>query len=287
MTAPADQIVTADGIKSGLIALGLEGVAVEVHSSLSSFGYVDGGAETVVRALLDVCATVLAPTYSSIGRTSPPKDDRPKQNGCDYEYFDSILPTKDITPFDPEAFGVDSQIDRDMGIIPKTMLQTPGTIRSKHPSVSWAANGRAAASYVHPHPPDDPSRPLKKLVEANGYVLMLGVPLSECTALHVAEERANRRPFIRWTLYSDGVVRRMREYGCSGGFPNLEPYLEPYANRLRIGKCHAVAYPIRELVDTGAALMRQSPEITLCPQGKAGESCRCRDAAKGGPIESV
>lgn len=285
MTASTNRTVTADGIQAGLIALGLEGVAVGVHSSLSSFGYVDGGAETVLRALLDVCATVLVPTYSSMGRTRPPENDRPKQNGCDYEYFDSILPTKDITPFDPDSFGNNSQIDRDMGVIPKTTLQTPGMIRSKHPSVSWAANGVDATSYVQPHPPDDPMRPLKKLYEANGYVLMLGVPLSECTALHLAEEMAGRHPFIRWTLYRDGVVRRMREYGCSGGFPNLEPYLERDANRLKIGECKAVAYPIRALVDTGAELMRRSPEITLCPQGKVGKHCRCSDAAKGGPIE--
>ncbi|MBI1922637.1 AAC(3) family N-acetyltransferase [Candidatus Poribacteria bacterium] len=278
-------MVTANQIKAGLISLGLEGVAVEVHSSLSSFGYVEGGAEVVVRALLDICVTVLVPTYSSIGRTRPPENDRPKQNSCDYEYVDTILPTKEIASFAPETFGVDSQIDRDMGIIPRTVLQTPGMIRSKHPSVSWAANGRDAVSYVHPHPPDDPMRPLKKLYEAGGYVLMLGVPLSECTALHLAEEMAGRCPFIRWTLYSDGVVRRMREYGCSGGFPNLKPYLERYANRLRIGKCNAIAYPIRELVETGAELMRRSPEITLCPQGKAGNNCRCSDAAKGGPVE--
>jgi aminoglycoside 3-N-acetyltransferase len=285
MTTPTNPIVTEVQIKTGLIALGLECKAVGVHSSLSSFGYVEGGAKTVVRALLAVCATVLMPTFSSIGRTVPPADDRPKQNGCDYEYFDTILPTMEITPFDPDTFGVDSQIDRDIGIIPKTLLQTPGTVRSKHPSVSWAANGRNAVSYVHPHPPDDPMRPLKKLYETNGYILMLGVPLSECTALHLAEEMAGRRAFIRWTLYSDGVVRRMRETGCSGGFPNLEPYLEPFANRLRIGACNAVAYPIRALVDTGAEIMLRSPEITLCSQGKAGKNCRCSDATRGGPIE--
>lgn len=280
MTAPANQIVSETQIKTGLTELGLAGKAVGVHSSLASFGYVKGGAETVVCALLNVCDMVLVPTFSELGRISPPENDRPKQNGWDYENYHTS--PDNVTPFDPDTFGNDSEIDRDMGVIPRTMLKAPGTIRSKHPSVSWAANGIDAASYVQPHPNDDPNRPLKKLIEADGYVLMLGVPLSECTALHLAEEVVGRRPFIRWTLYSDGVIRRMREYGCSYGFPNLEPYLEPFANRVKIGRCNAVAYPIRELVYTGAEIMRRSPEITLCSNG---EGCRCHDAAKGGPIE--
>ena len=42
-------------IINGLLDLGLKsGDEIEVHSSLSSFGYVDGGAETVISALKDV-----------------------------------------------------------------------------------------------------------------------------------------------------------------------------------------------------------------------------------------
>ncbi len=62
-------MVSEHNIIDGLIELGLEGKAVEVHSSLSSFSYVVGGAQSVVRALLTVCDAVLVPTYSSIGRT--------------------------------------------------------------------------------------------------------------------------------------------------------------------------------------------------------------------------
>lgn len=47
--------ITKQDIINGLLDLGLKsGDEIEVHSSLSSFGYVDGGAETVISALKDV-----------------------------------------------------------------------------------------------------------------------------------------------------------------------------------------------------------------------------------------
>ena len=51
-------VVTRDILETGLRTLGLgRGDAVEVHSSLSAFGWVDGGAATVVDALMHVVGT--------------------------------------------------------------------------------------------------------------------------------------------------------------------------------------------------------------------------------------
>lgn len=48
-------MVNKEDIKRGLIELGVSpGMILEVHSSLSSFGYVDGGANTVIDALKEV-----------------------------------------------------------------------------------------------------------------------------------------------------------------------------------------------------------------------------------------
>ena len=45
-------IVSKDQIINGLRELGIKlGMELEVHSSLSSFGYVEGGAATVIQAL--------------------------------------------------------------------------------------------------------------------------------------------------------------------------------------------------------------------------------------------
>jgi aminoglycoside 3-N-acetyltransferase len=271
--------VNAESIQVGLRQLGLQGRDVAVHSSLKSFGHVIGGARTVVRALLEVCGTVLMPTFCEIGRTNPPPEDRPAQNGWDYAGYH--IDTTDITPFDPSTFDETSELNvSEMGCIPEEFLRTDGTGRSKHPSVSWAANGPLAAWYVSEHSADDPNLPLKRLLERQVHVLLLGVGLEACTPVHLAEETAGRRPFIRWVLYADGTTRRVREYGCSDAFPSLASHVESVANRAVIGQCQAVSYPIEQLVDVLARLITAHPEMTLC--GRT-EPCRCQDSVKGGP----
>jgi len=47
--------MTQSDIEAGLRALGVcPGMMLEVHSSLRAFGYVEGGARTVIRALQNV-----------------------------------------------------------------------------------------------------------------------------------------------------------------------------------------------------------------------------------------
>jgi len=270
-------------IRAGLCELGLKDKDVAVHSSLKSFGDVTGGAYTVIRALLDVCGTVLMPTFCEIGRTNPPLEDRPLQNGWDYQGY--RIDTTDTSPFDPDTFDETSELNvGEMGRIPAEFLKADGTVRSKHPSVSWAANGPLAEWYVSGHGADDPNLPLKRLQQAQGHVLLLGVGLEACTAIHLAEEIAGRRAFIRWIRYADGTIRRVREYGCSYGFPKLEPFVGALASRVSIGKCRAVAHSVKRLVDAVVRAIAAQPELTLC--GRKG-ICRCQDSVKGGPIDEA
>ena len=61
-------LVTTADIVAGLHALGIqEGDLLQVHSSLSALGYVQGGAEAVVDALLQAVGasgTVMVPTFN-------------------------------------------------------------------------------------------------------------------------------------------------------------------------------------------------------------------------------
>ena len=70
-------------------------------------------------------------------------DDRPAQNAWEYSGLDTE--NKHLVPFDLEAFNRTSNLDTaGMGQIPAALLRLADTIRSQHPSVSWAANGLRA-----------------------------------------------------------------------------------------------------------------------------------------------
>ena len=68
-------VVTHDDIVDGLQALQMSGVEiVVVHSSLSAFGWVAGGARTVVAAVRSVVPTVIAPAFTHAALLpSPPE----------------------------------------------------------------------------------------------------------------------------------------------------------------------------------------------------------------------
>ena len=271
--------VNEQTIESTACRMGLSEQDVAVHSSLSSFGHVTDGANAVVAGLLSACNTVVMPTFCGIGRTNAPPGDRPIQNAWNYD-AQPARPT--LVPFDPDSFDRTSEVDIDgMGQIPAALLKREDTLRSEHPSVSWAANGPHAADYTAGHHPDDPNLPIKRLVEADGHVLLMGVGLAACTAVHFAEELAGRSPFIRWVLYVDGEVRRIREYGCSDGFSKLAPIVESLATHCVIGNSATVSYPVRPFVEALRQEITSDPEITLCGH----QDCRCRASLLGGPLE--
>src|SRR2546422_1146740 len=131
--------VSREALDEGLRRLGLSGKSVAVHSSLRSFGDVEGGAKTVIRALQDVCATVLMPGFQCAAKILPPPERRYRQNGCDYAvHFDFVNQPR---PFDVEA----APLHLKMGAVCQTFSKMPGVLRSYHPWHSWLGAGEHAA----------------------------------------------------------------------------------------------------------------------------------------------
>ena len=73
--------VTIAGIRRGIRGHDLSGKIVVVHSSLASFGTVEGGAAAVVQAFLDEGCTIVVPAFSYWCEVSPPAGIRLERNG--------------------------------------------------------------------------------------------------------------------------------------------------------------------------------------------------------------
>lgn len=272
--------VIAAEIQHSIRILGLSGRALCVHSSLRSFGRVEGGAPTVVNALLAEGCSVLVPTFSSaVYQAWPDPPDLIAQNGLGLAHPIPTPPTA-VRIYSPDA----CEIDRDMGAIPAAVLAMPGRVRGAHPINSFTAVGPLAHELIAPQQPWHVYAPLEALVAAGGAVVLMGVGLERMTLLHLAEHRAGRAPFIRWARGSDGRTIRVRTGGCSEGFPRLAPALEIVIQRVRVGQSQWQIMPAMAALSAVVAAIRADPSITHCGD----PACdRCRDGALGGPPGDV
>lgn len=268
--------VTAAEIQHSVRILGLSGRALCVHASLRSFGRVEGGAPTVVNALLAEGCSVLVPTFSStVYQAWPDPPDLIGQNGLGVAQPIPAPPTA-VRIYSPDA----CEIDPDMGAIPAAVLATPGCVRGAHPINSFTAVGPLAHELIAPQQPWHVHAALEALVAAGGAVVLMGVGLERMTLLHLAEQRAGRAPFIRWARGSDGRIIRVCTGGCSEGFPQLVPALEMVIRRVRVGQSLWQIMPATAALSAAVAAIRADPSITHC-----GDSAcdRCNDAVLGGP----
>lgn len=191
-------VVGAEEVADGLRRLGLEaGDVALVHCSLSAFGLVAGGEQTVIEGLEAVFGpggTIVMPAQSW-QLCDPDFLDDPALDPATRSALRSALP----------AFDPDLTPTRTMGRVAELFRSQPGVLRSRHPHRSFSGRGPAAAEILAEHAVDDPfgeSSPLARLYDAGAKVLLLGVGYESCTALHLAETRAYRDR----TLVSNGVA---------------------------------------------------------------------------------
>jgi len=245
----------------GLRDLRLGDAPVIVHSSLSSFGKVEGGAETVVSALAAVFKTVIAPTFTYKTMLTPLTG--PEKNAIRYgSGADLNRMAEFYTPQMPA--------DPLMGVIPETLRKHPRAKRSLHPIQSFA--GINAGKILAAQTMTDPLGPLGALEKAGGWMLLLGVDHTVNTGIHYAEKLAGRRQFVRWALTPNGVVECPGFPGCSAGFQAIAPDVEKYTRRVQIGNATVQAASLKMLFKAVEAQIKKDLLALLCQQ----EDCeRC------------
>ncbi|MBL6990775.1 MAG: AAC(3) family N-acetyltransferase [Bacteriovoracaceae bacterium] len=197
----ADRPLTVDLLKEGLLGLGLSrGQTVIVHSSLKSLGWVCGGAEAVIVALMEVVGpegTLVMPAHSS-SNSDPTKWQCPP---VPRDWWDII---KETMP----AFNPQTTPTRGMGAIAEIFRSFPGVLRSYHPAVSFSAWGKNSSLITKDHALDFPlgdKSPLARIYDLDGHILLLGVDHDKNTSLHLAE---NRQKNIKVVTEASAILQK-------------------------------------------------------------------------------
>jgi len=260
--------VTARDIVAGLRRLGvIAGEVLFCHSSLSSFGHVEGGPQTVIRALTEAVGaegTVAIPTFSysfpPVGRSpsageGPPE--RPPWNRA-------------TSP---------SQVGR----VTEVFRSWPGVLRTDQPSHSVSACGPQAAFITRPYGdlrPYDRLGPFGKMYRLGTRVLFLGCGTSPNSTLHACEDWAEM-PYLGPTEVhvreTDGSVRRFalqkmpvghRDFYCGREWRkakvNQRLAQRGLLSEVTIGQAEVVAIGARELVDACMDVFAGEPDLLLC-----------------------
>ena len=161
--------------------LGLDpGGAAMVHCRMSALGHVAGGAETVVRALLDALGSDGTLVAYTGWQDEPPDDLDALDDETRRTYLD------EHPAYDPRV----ALSRRDHGRVPEALRTWPGARHSGHPEAGVAAVGPLAETLTAGHPYDDAygaGTPYARLVELGGLVVVLSAPLDTVTLVHHAE----------------------------------------------------------------------------------------------------
>jgi aminoglycoside 3-N-acetyltransferase len=230
-----------------------------VHSSLSSLGTVEGGADTVVDALLEVVGqggTLVVPTFTFVDRHGPEAIVDPQR--------------------DPSTVGRITEVAR----------RRPEALRTIHPMHMVSALGRQAKFITDVDPTVSSfaeGGSFWRIMEAGAKILMLGVPYLRCTAFHLFEFHAQvpyrtLEPVSVQVRRADGSLQRVQAVlfvphwpfqGSPGNdFNRLGNVLEE--RRLvrigAVGNAMARAFPLKEAFQVGVALGRDDPTI-FCQTG--------------------
>lgn len=262
--------ITKEQLEKDISACGLKARdTILMHSGLKALGFVEGGADSVIDAILSTIGpegTLMVPAFS-------------------YSYSGK----QDAVPFD-----VKTTPGARNGAIAGRLRERPEAVRSAHPSHSFAAIGKNAHFLCENHPPahavSGPS-PLTRLLELDGRILFLGCGLACNVMLHLAETRARFRydhlPFRpswgeSYMIASPGGPLHIpvsEHPGCDNRFPIVaEKLLRENRGTCRpVGLSKAYLFSARNVFETGVTLLNQQPDIFLCSEPDC-EACGPRRA---------
>ena len=233
--------------------LGLQDTPVIAHASLKPFGYIQGGAEAILEAMLDSFASLIMPTHTYKTKIIP--DVGPPNNGI--VYGSGTDKNKMAEPFH-----LDMRADPLMGVLPETLRNHPSAVRTAHPILSFA--GVNADYTLFTQTLYEPLAPIGALAEQGGWAVLINVDHTVNTSIHYAEKLAGRKQFICWALAEDRVVECPNYPGDSLGFQAIAEHINYDTRRVEIGQAFIQAVPLKRLFEVVQSLLKKDPLALLC-----------------------
>ncbi len=262
VTEPVTKSILVDALKK----LGVtSGQIIEVHSRLSAFDYVVGGARTVVDALMEVSdknGTLLMPVQNC--DNSEPSDwENP---AIAPELYHQIR--NEIPPYHP----IHSDVAY-MGAVVENFRHRNGVVISSHPALSYAAWGRYAKLLCNRqslHFPLAEESPTARLYELKGKVLLMGVDFDKCTCLHLAEYRCECRPIKICGASMSGengnVWKKYLDLDIdSEVFPKIRQSMQRknMIKEITVGGCRMMYFSANDAIDEATAYLEKTTVFDL------------------------
>lgn len=231
-----------------------KGAPLVVHSSMRAVGKVDGGAETVIGALLE--------TLGDAGTLLFPNLNIPHE-------FTAANPPRFDLQRDP--------IRQQLGILPHVFKEAYAREFSRHPTHAMMGTGPHCAQLFVGHEGAGlccgPGTPWWRLGEIGGAILLLGATQQNNTSIHGPEEvhanyQLSAEP-IDGVLIDRGVellVRsRLHRWGNASDFSRINPWLEKAGGlrRGRVGDAECLLVDARIFQTEVCARLRTDPRFLL------------------------
>lgn len=201
-----------------------QGMILEVHSSLKTFGMIVGGAETFIDALLEVVGY----NGTLVMMCQNPYNNEPANFRYPPLVYELHQKYRDgLKAFNPKTTEISF-----MSKALENLRRREKAEFSNHPSCAVCAIGRYAKYICESQNLDfalDDNSPIGKLYDLKAYCLLAGVDYDKMTSLHLAEYKSEVRPImIEGTKVKDDKWQKRLEIDLDSddGFKEVGKILE-------------------------------------------------------------